>query len=124
MDQALVTAAIEQAMKGMKSQELFFATTVIILSLGSMAAIIRIFMGLLEKRDDAIKELVVEVKGMNQTTNKIAELQNVDLAATSRNRDILQDIDGRLVRLDTCLTVLKSDVGNHVIECRQKVLKT
>jgi 2C-methyl-D-erythritol 2,4-cyclodiphosphate synthase len=123
MDQAAVVAAVQKTMEGIKSQEMLFALCVLMLSAVMMGIGGKWVCQLIAKRDESIKELVSEVKNQNVTITKVAELQNVDLSTTSRNRDLLQEIKESQVRMSTCLEVLKSDVSSHIVECRQKGAK-
>lgn len=123
MDQALITVAVEQAVKNIKSQEYLFALAVLALSMGMLYIGGQIFISMTNKRDETIKGLSDEVRLLNTTNHRMIELQNADIAGTAKNRDLLQQAAEHLTRLDQCLTVLKSDISNHAIECRQKVLK-
>jgi hypothetical protein len=120
MDQALITAAVEQAVRGIKSQELLFALAVLLISMAMMIFGSKLFISMTNKRDEALKELVNEVKAVSSATARVAELQNIDLQATAHNRDLLQNIEGHLTRIDACLIAIKSDISNQAIEYRQK----
>ena len=123
MNEALITAAVEQAMKGIKSQELLFALAVLVLSMAMLFLGGKLFVSMTNKRDDTIKGLMDEMRASNTTLSRITELQNMDLQATAHNRDLLQSSSEHLGRIDQCLSILKLEIAAHAVECRQKVLK-
>jgi hypothetical protein len=100
---------VTQVASKLTSQEFILAVVVLLIFLIFFYIGSRVYSSLLAKRDEALKDLAVEVKAHNISIMTVAKVQDVDIQMTQKNRDLLGEILQALTRLELAQNLCRQE---------------